>query len=44
MVRASMACWKDPQLEAEAFKPNTITIAKLYKSSAKKQKAPVKSA
>ena len=44
MVRASMARQNDSQLDANAVEPNTIAVAKLYRSSARKPNAPVKSA
>ncbi len=43
-VRASMAQQKYSQLEAEAVEPNTIAVARLYRSSARKPNAPVRSA
>jgi hypothetical protein len=43
-VRALMACLKAFQLDAEAVKPNTIAMARLYNLSAMKLNAPVKSA
>jgi hypothetical protein len=42
-VRALMAHLKASQLDAEAVKPNTIVVARLYNSSAMKLNAPVKS-
>jgi hypothetical protein len=43
-VRALMARLKASQLDADAVKPNTIAVARLYNSSAMNPKAPVKSA
>jgi hypothetical protein len=43
-VKALMACLKATQLDAEAVKPNTIAVARLYNSSAMKLNAQVKSA
>jgi hypothetical protein len=43
-VKALIACLKASQLDADAVKPNTIAVARLYNSSAMKPKAPVKSA
>ncbi len=43
-VRALMAPLAASQLDADAVKPNTIAVARLYKLSAMKPKAPVKSA
>jgi hypothetical protein len=40
-MRASMACLKASQLDAEAVEPNTIAVARLYNSSAMKSNAPV---
>ena len=37
LVRALMAHQKDSQLEADAVKPNTIAVARLYRSSARNQ-------
>jgi hypothetical protein len=42
-VRSSMAHLKASQLGAEAVKPNTIAVARLYNLSAMKPNAPVKS-
>ena len=39
-----MARRKDSQLEAEAVEPNTIAVARLYRPSARKPNAPVRSA
>ena len=39
-----MARPKDSQLEADAVKPNTIAVARLYRLSARKPNAPVRSA
>ncbi len=39
-----MAQQKDSQLEAEAVEPNTIAVARLYRSLARKPNAPVRSA
>jgi hypothetical protein len=43
-VRASMACLKASQLDAEAVEPKTIAVARLYNSSAIKPNAQIKSA
>jgi hypothetical protein len=47
LVRALMAYRKDSQLDADAVEPNTINtiaVARLYRSSARKPNAPVRSA
>jgi hypothetical protein len=43
-VSASMTRRKDSQLEADAVKPNTIAVARLYRSLVRKPNAPVRSA
>jgi hypothetical protein len=43
-VRALMAHLNASQLDADAVKPNTISVVRLYNSSAIKPNAPVKSA
>jgi hypothetical protein len=43
-VIASMAHLKASQLDADAVKPNTIAVVRLYNLSAMKPNAPVKSA
>ena len=43
-VRASIAHRNDSQLEADAVEPNTMAVARLYTSSARKPNAPVRSA
>jgi hypothetical protein len=43
-VRAFMAFLKASQLDADAVKPNTIAVERLYNSSTMKPKASVKSA
>jgi hypothetical protein len=39
-----MALRKDSQLEADVVEPNTIAVARLYRLSARKPTAPVRSA
>ncbi len=43
-VRASIALRNASQLDADVVEPNTIAVARLYKLSAMKTKAPVRSA
>ncbi len=43
-LRASIALWNTSQLNADVVDPNTIAVARLYKSLAIKPKAPVRSA
>ncbi len=43
-VKASIACQNDSQLDADAVEPKTMAVARLYRSSAKKPNAPVRSA
>ncbi len=42
-ISASIALWNASQLEADVVEPNTIAVARSYKLSVMKPKAPVDS-
>jgi hypothetical protein len=43
-VKALIAHWNAPQLDADVVEPNTIAVTRLFRLLAMKPKAPVKSA
>ncbi len=43
-VKASIACHNASQLDPDVVEPNTVAVARVYRSSAMKPKAAVKSA